>query len=138
MQHSPETIEVVSEEAVIEKRDVVTGKVRVSTRTHTETEMVAAVLNEDTVSVERVAINQEVATAPSIRTEGDVTIIPVLEEILVVEKRLLLREELHVRRSVSQTTVEAPVELRRQTAQVERSGGDTNPSEEDFSNEPSH
>jgi len=31
-----------------------------------------------------------------VRTEGDTTIYPVLEEVMVVEKRLMLREEIHV------------------------------------------
>jgi hypothetical protein len=39
-----------------------------------------------------------VETAPEIRTEGDVTILP------VVEKRLILKEELHIRRRVRQLT----------------------------------
>ena len=45
---------------------------------------------------------------------------PVLEEILVVEKRLILREELHIEQEVSQETVELPVSLRKQRAVVER------------------
>lgn len=50
--------------------------------------------------------------APEIRTEGDVTIVPVLEEVLVVEKRLVLKEELHIRRRVAAETVEiTPFEL---------------------------
>ena len=49
-----------------------------------------------------------------------VTIIPVLEEILVVEKRLVLKEEVHIRRSTAGEEVEVPVTLRRQRAVVER------------------
>src|SRR5215204_5405293 len=45
---------------------------------------------------------------------------PVLEEILVVEKRLILREELHIKQEVSHETVEVPVSLRKQRAVVER------------------
>jgi hypothetical protein len=41
-----------------------------------------------------------VETAPEIRTEGDVTIAPVVEKVFVVEKRLVLEEELHIRRRV--------------------------------------
>ena len=48
----------------------------------------------------------------AVRTEGDVLIIPVLEEVLVVEKRLVLKEELHVRRLVSEENVEIPVTVR--------------------------
>lgn len=57
---------------------------------------------------------------PVTRREGDVTIVPVLEEVLVVEKRLVLREEIHVRETLSREEVELPVSLRRQRATVER------------------
>ena len=59
-------------------------------------------------------------SAPQIRTEGDVTIVPVLEEVLVVEKRLVLKEELHIRRRIITETVEVPVTLHKQRAIVER------------------
>ncbi|RYY15982.1 MAG: DUF2382 domain-containing protein, partial [Alphaproteobacteria bacterium] len=49
-----------------------------------------------------------------------VTIIPILEEILVVEKRLVLKEEVHVRRTAAAEDVEVPVTLRKQHAVVER------------------
>jgi stress response protein YsnF len=72
-----------------------------------------------------------VESAPEIRTEGDVTIVPVLEEVVVVEKRLVLKEELHIRRSVKTETVEVPITLRKQRAVVERLAPDTlNPQEE--------
>ena len=48
------------------------------------------------------------------------TIVPVLEEMLVVEKRLLLKEEIHLRRKVETETFEAPVTLRKQRVEVER------------------
>ena len=48
------------------------------------------------------------------------TIVPVLEEVLIVEKRLVLKEELRIRRSRSQETEEIPVRLRKQRAVVER------------------
>lgn len=48
------------------------------------------------VDVQRVAINQVVESVPDTRIEGDTTIIPVVEEILVVEKRLVLREEVRI------------------------------------------
>jgi stress response protein YsnF len=55
-----------------------------------------------------------------VRTEGETTIIPVVEEVLVVEKRLVLKEEIHIRRLISKDDVEVPVTVRRQRAVVER------------------
>ena len=58
--------------------------------------------------------------APQIRTEDEVTIIPVLEEVLVVEKRLMLKREIRIRKRATSETVEIPVTLRKQQAKVER------------------
>ena len=63
---------------------------------------------------------------PRIREEGSVTIIPVFEEILIVEKRLVLLEEVHVRNTARGETVEIPVMLRKQHALVERLPGEGN------------
>jgi stress response protein YsnF len=65
-------------------------------------------------------VDRVVSEAPAVRTEGDVTIVPVLEEVLFVEKRLVLKEELHIRRTATTETVEVPVTLRRQRAVIER------------------
>jgi len=57
--------------------------------------------------------------APAVRTENGVMIVPVLEEVLFVEKRLVLKEEIHIRRQRTTETVEMPVTLRKQRAVVE-------------------
>jgi len=117
---SEEIIPVVEETATVEKRQVVTGRVRVQTITDTVEELAQAGVRRETVEVTRVPVDRVVESPPEIRTEGDVTIVPVLEEVLVVEKRLVLKEELHIRRRVEIETVEVPVTLRKQRAVVER------------------
>jgi stress response protein YsnF len=57
---------------------------------------------------------------PPIRIEGDVTIYPVVEEVLVVERRLVLREEVHVTRRRRVEHVGEDVPVRRTEARVER------------------
>jgi hypothetical protein len=49
-------------------------------------------------SIERVQIDRIVAEPPVQRQEGDTLILPVVEEVLVVEKRLMLREEIRITR----------------------------------------
>jgi stress response protein YsnF len=115
-----EIIPVVEESATIDKRQVVTGHVRVRTVTDTVEELAHASVQREDIEVTRVPINRVVETAPGIRTDGDVTIVPVLEEVLVVEKRLVLKEELHIRRHIETETVEVPVILRKQRAIIER------------------
>ncbi|MGH1575094.1 YsnF/AvaK domain-containing protein [Methylobacterium sp. P31] len=118
-----QVIPLLEETARIEKRAVETGRVRVSTHTETIEQVLSESLRSDAVGVTRVPVNRTLAegeAAPAIRTEGSVTIIPVLEEVLIVEKRLVLREEVHVRQTTSAENVEVPVTLRRQRAVIER------------------
>ena len=57
------------------------------------------------------------------RYEGDGMIVPVLEEVIVTEKRLMQREELHVRKRQIETRKPRHVTLRREEVTVERVGG---------------
>ena len=118
-----ETIPIVEEELRLDKREVVTGRVRVRTVVDVVEEMARASLDEETVEVTRVPVDRMVDEAPGIRTENDVTIVPILEEVLVVEKRLVLKEELHIRRQTRSEEVQVPVQLRKQRAVVERLAG---------------
>jgi len=120
MTRHEEAIPVVEETARIDKREVQTGRVKVHTLVETSEQMVREALSSQNVKVTRVPVDQPVTRVPVIRTENGITIVPVLEEILVVEKRLILREELHIKQEVSHETVEVPVSLRKQRAVVER------------------
>jgi uncharacterized protein (TIGR02271 family) len=122
-----EGIPLLEEEVRIGKREVATGRVRVQTTTDMVEEIARATLNEDVVEVTRVPVGREVDTAPQVRTENDVVIVPVLEEVLIVEKRLVLKEELHIRRSVTRENIEVPIALRKQRAVVERLGPESPP-----------
>ncbi|GJE52459.1 hypothetical protein GOFOIKOB_5530 [Methylobacterium tardum] len=120
-------IPVVEETARIEKQVVETGRVRVRTETETHDQILRESLRSDSVAVTRVPVNRTLAAgeaAPVARVEDGVTIIPVLEEILVVEKRLVLKEEVHIRKASADEDVEVPVTLRRQRAVVERLSAD--------------
>ncbi len=61
-----------------------------------------------------------VERAPPVREENGVTIIPVMEEVIVTETRLMLKEELHVRRVAETREHQQTGLLRRQRAEVER------------------
>ena len=115
-----EVIARAEEEVRLDKRMVTTGKVRVRTIVDVETELAKATLDGETVEVTRVPVDRIVDQAPGIRVEDNVTIIPVLEEVLVVEKRLVLKEEVHIRKLATTEDVEVPVELLKQHAVIER------------------
>ena len=78
------------------------------------------VIERGALRVERVAVERQVATAPPPRVEGDTTIISLVEERLVVEKRLFVVEELRVTLDRTCEQVIIPVMLRATRATVER------------------
>lgn len=115
-----EIIPLAEEELRLDKRQVTRNRIRVHTVTDVTQELAKASLEGETVEVTRVPIDRMVDRAPDVRTENDVTIVPILEEVLVVEKRLVLKEELHIRKRTKTEDVEVPVELRKQRAVIER------------------
>jgi uncharacterized protein (TIGR02271 family) len=116
------TIPLVEERLTVGKKRVETGRVRVHITTREETTEARSRLADQRVEVKRVPIGREVTELPVVRHEGDTMIIPVMEEVLVVEKRLVLIEEVHIRQLVTQTETAQPVTLRRQFVEVERIG----------------
>lgn len=118
-------VPVLEEQLSLHRREVETGRVRVRLHTAAEETRLQAELRSEAVEVERIPIGRQLAEGeapPATREEeeGRVLVIPVLEEVLVVEKRLVLREELRLRRTSRSEPVEMPVTLRRQQAEIER------------------
>lgn len=114
------TIPVVEEQAVLHTREVEGGGVRVRKTVSERQEQVEQPVVREEIDVRRVPVNQIVDAAPAVRDEGDVTIIPVVEEVLVVEKRLVLKEEIHLTRRRVTESQRAEVTLRREEVAVER------------------
>jgi uncharacterized protein (TIGR02271 family) len=113
-------VPVIAEELVAGTKAVKTGAVRVHKRIQERTERIEMPLLHETVDVRRVVVNRVVDTPPGVRTEGDTIIVPVLEEEIIVSKRLVLKEEFHLtRRRVKNQTVKDVV-IRREEAEVER------------------
>lgn len=115
----PIVIPVIEEMMTVEKR-VVTRGVRVVKSVEERQVMVDETFAEEDVEVERVQVDREVDGPVAIRYEGDTIIIPLLEEVVVVEKRLRLREEVRIRRRRTARALTEPVTLRREEVRVER------------------
>lgn len=113
-------IPLFEEELSVAKRAGETGRVQISRVTHSQQQVVDELLRQQKVEVERVAVERPIDAIPSIRQEGNVTIIPVVEEVLKVERRLVLKEELHVRRIQETERYQETVTLRKQEATVSR------------------
>ena len=92
------TLPVMEEELKIGKRKLETGMTRVTKKVGTSERTITEPLEKETVEIERVAVNRIIDRPVAERKEGDVTIIPVMEEVLVVEKKLCLKEELRITR----------------------------------------
>ncbi|MTE00796.1 DUF2382 domain-containing protein [Paracoccus sp. YIM 132242] len=123
---------IIEETVSLTTRKVATGRVRIATRTESVDQVLPAHLSSLDVEVVRVPVGRKIETVPQTTTEGDLTIIPVVEERLVVTRELYLLEEVHVRRVERTETVEIPATTRRQTVQIDRlppQGEDADPAQ---------
>lgn len=115
-----EVIQVLEETLAVAKRRKSTGKVRLTTSTETTEAFAEVELDRYQVEVTRVPVGRVVEEAPQARSEGDTTIVPVVQERFVVVKQLFLVEEVRIRHVLEREAVREPVTLRRQRTVVER------------------
>ena len=119
-------VPVQDEQLEVHKRVVDTGRgVRVDKRVHEVPAQVDEMLWHDQVDVERIPVGRlaEPGEAPAARYEGDTLVVPVLEEVLVVEKRCRIKEELRITRRRAEHRHEQTVTLRQEEVAVRRFGG---------------
>jgi stress response protein YsnF len=113
------------EEISVSRREIKKANVQVALVTETREQLINEELTHVRVEIERVPIDRAVEVAPPTRQEGDITIIPVVEEIVVVERRLVLKEEVRVRRVSTKEQHQETVVLRQQEAVVTREEPDS-------------
>ncbi len=109
-----------AEEISIAKRTIPRGLVRVSKVIQSRDHLVQETLKHQRVEVERIQIGTYVDQAPPIRHDGDVTIVSVVEEVVVTERRLLLKEEVRIRTVTHTEDYQEVVALRSEDAVIER------------------
>nr|WP_274607285.1 YsnF/AvaK domain-containing protein [Paracraurococcus ruber] len=112
-------VPVVEETAVVTKEQLVTDRVRLHKRVHAERQRLDIPVRTESLEIARIPVGRFVEAAPAVRQVGDTTIHPVVEEVLVVEKRLRLVEEVHVTRRQTTRQVRDEVTLRREEVTVE-------------------
>ena len=113
-------IPIVEESLLIDKRVEETGVVRIRKTVTEHPETVVVDSTRETVEVERIPMDRFVDGPVETRQEGDTTVISVVEEVVVTETRLKLREEIRITRKRSTESVEKTVVLRKEEAVVER------------------
>jgi uncharacterized protein (TIGR02271 family) len=112
-------VPVVAEHASVEKKSVDLGGVRVTKRAVESVEHLEVPLYRDDVAVERRAVGEVVSQPPEARVEDGVTIVPVVEEVLVVERKYLVREEVRMTRSRTEGRAVADVPVTHEEVSVE-------------------
>jgi uncharacterized protein (TIGR02271 family) len=127
---TPLVLPVIEETLDVHTRRVVTGTVRITKTVQEQDVLVDEPLWREDVEITRVPVQRVVDGPIPVRTEGDTTIISLVEEVLVVEKRLMLTEELHLRTRRREMRQPQRVTLRREEARVERLPHDTAPPED--------
>ncbi len=116
----PLVVPLYAEEVDVSRRKVERAVVRIATVTHAHEQQIEEELTHERVEIVRVPIGRTVEAVPPTREEGDTTILAVVEEVLVVERRLVLKEEVRIRRVRTKEPHTETVVLRKQEAVVTR------------------
>ncbi len=113
-------IPVIEEYLTIEKEVVETGRVLLTKTAVQAEQLVDTELTSDEVGIVRVPMNVYVDAPPPVRQEGDTTIIPILAEVAVVQKRLVVIEEVRITKRQTQSVAHHKVPLQRDEVLIER------------------
>jgi uncharacterized protein (TIGR02271 family) len=122
----PLVLPVMEETLTVDTRRVETGRVRIRKVVHEREELVDPPLLREDVVIERVPVNRVVEGPVPVRYEGDTMIVSVLEEVPVVEKRLMVKEELRITTRRTETHTPQRVTLRREEVTIERVAPEAN------------
>lgn len=119
-----QVIPVVEERVVITKEVVETGKVHIRKRVSEEEAVVNLPLIQEGYLVERRPGSKDLLTTyPAVRHEGENTIIPVVREVLVVEKRYEVLEEIHIIKSITEVPHLQQITLLKESVDIRRTSG---------------
>jgi uncharacterized protein (TIGR02271 family) len=134
LEDTPIVIPVLEEDLYVDKQTVETGRIRLQKRVHATEETIDLPLLEETVQVERMPINRYVETPAPIRYEGNTMIVPLHQEVIVVQKQLMLKEEVHIWKERAEVHRPEKVTLRSEEVEVERVHGQERQTVSDINN----
>lgn len=113
-------IPVVQETAQVHKEVVESATVRVHKNVIEVEKSLEVPLVRENYEIKRVPVDKIIEEHPTIREEGNCIIIPVVEEVLVVQKKLKLVEEVHlIKRQITETHKET-ITVKQEELKVER------------------
>ena len=115
------TVPIIEEFVTLGKKVVETARITVSKTINENTEAYEIPLKQEEIVVKRVPKNELIETMPApTRYEGDVMIIPVLKEVAVIEKRMMLVEEIHISKVQTEKVETQEVIIRKEEVNVTR------------------
>jgi uncharacterized protein (TIGR02271 family) len=109
---------LLAEELTVEKETVENGRLRVSKQTRTREAFIDESLRSEHAEIETIPVGRQIFEMPTVRHEGDTTIIPIVEEVLHTERRLILKEEIKITRRQKTEQFHDSVTLRYQEAVI--------------------
>ena len=112
-------VPIVEERLNVQTRPVELGELLIHKRVETTEAVSQVAVRHDEVEIERVARHEVLNEPREPRHEGEWLVIPVMKEVLVVEKRLVLTEEIRVRRRDVHATREVRETVRREIVELE-------------------
>ncbi|HKU25797.1 MAG TPA: YsnF/AvaK domain-containing protein [Candidatus Sulfotelmatobacter sp.] len=115
---SKTSVPIVEEGIRVGSHELTAQRVVLSKKVEEHEELIDVPLVAENYRIERIPLNRTVDAAPTVRRVGDTTIIPVVEEVAVVNKQLVLREELHITRVPMEERRPQRVTLRRERVDV--------------------
>jgi uncharacterized protein (TIGR02271 family) len=116
----PVVVPVIGEKVVVGKRSVEKGRVKVHKRVNVSQTTVDVTDTAEVVSIERTVINRVVREAPKVRVSGTTTIIPIVEERMIVTTQLVLVEEIRIHKQRTKTHHQRDLQLRKEEIEITR------------------
>ena len=120
LEGSPITFPVIEEQVIIHKTVADNGGLRLRKVVHADVVEVDQELTSEAVKLTRVPIDREVFGPVEVRYENGVTIIPVVEERLVIRRQRILVEEIHLSRTSHIKRAPQSITVRREEIIAER------------------
>jgi stress response protein YsnF len=113
-------LEAAEERVAFGKHSEVTGTLRVNVVTRTAEQTVEGTVDTEDIDIHRVRVDRWVDGPVPPRQDGDTTILSLVEEVVVVEKRLRVFEEIHLSRKRTSRQIRQEVPVRRQEVVIDR------------------
>ncbi|QHM76949.1 hypothetical protein C7M52_02936 [Mixta theicola] len=117
-----ESIPLAEEQVEVSTTRVVDRRIRIQRSTTSAEQLLEAELWREEVEITRVEKNEPVEEGyfPQVRQEGEVLIVPVIEEQVEIIRRHILKEEVHIHKLKKREHFQQQVTLRSQEIEINK------------------